>query len=498
MKNPLKNIKYKKTTRIICVIILFYCFLIVSANYIQTTSTFPATVYNVQDFVWHIDYELDFEEINIQNKDWLNINGLYADAKSDKTVYYFHGNGWPLSYFFTEIKYINSLWYNVIAYDYPGYWKSEWKPNKNIVDNFSQTFYNYVKNKYKINNEELIVWWYSIWTAVATDFASKNEFEKLVLVSPLSSRYDMSRKLFWFAIQKILFLHDSYVSKELVKNFSAPVLIIHWNDDMIVPYEQWKTVFQNYWNNLNNKNKSFITIDKTGHNYIIDDYGEILKYTISDFLKNDKLNFEELFLDNKKIEQIKKDNQILSLDFETDNSITKFVNNIVSFTSLDYIPEKLEKIESEYVFDTKWYWELRSEANKKLQNLAKDFFEEFNIKLKVVSSYRSYKYQKWIKDRWCPDNLCAKAWYSEHQSWLAVDIFAATTQKDWLNNSDYTAYYNWFVTNAHKYGFHNTYQRWLEIDWYEIEPWHWRYMWTNFAKYLLENDMTVAEYYGSL
>jgi hypothetical protein len=37
----------------------------------------------------------------------------------------------------------------------------------------------------------------------------------------------MSRKLFGFAMQKALFIPDSYVSKDLVKNFNKPVLIIH-------------------------------------------------------------------------------------------------------------------------------------------------------------------------------------------------------------------------------------------------------------------------------
>jgi len=191
-------------------------------------------------------------------------------------------------------------------------------------------------------------------------------------------------------------------------------------------------------------------------------------------------------------------NKIKSLDLETDNSITKFVNNEISFNSIDYIPEGLESIKSEYIFDTKWYWKVRKVANDSLQKLAKEFYMEFNIKLKVVSSYRSYNYQKGIKDRWCPDNLCAKAWYSEHQSWLAVDIFAASTQQDWQTNPNYTKYFEWFKENAHKYWFHNTYQRWLEIDWYEIEPWHWRYMWKDLAKYLFENELTIAEYYNKI
>jgi LAS superfamily LD-carboxypeptidase LdcB len=56
-------------------------------------------------------------------------------------------------------------------------------------------------------------------------------------------------------------------------------------------------------------------------------------------------------------------------------------------------------------------------------------------------------------------------------------------------------YYNFLKQNAHKYWFHNTYQKWLEIDGYEIEPWHWRYLWIKFATYLKENNITLAQFY---
>lgn len=219
-----------------------------------------------------------------------------------------------------------------------------------------------------------------------------------------------------------------------------------------------------------------------------------------DFEKTKKIydNIKILDIENLiRIEKQKKIDLIKSLDFKTDNSLIKFVNNKISFNSLNYIPNDLKTIKWNYIFDIKWNSQLRQEANIALQNLSREFFEEFNIKLQIVSAYRSYNYQKVIKNNWCPDNLCAKAWYSEHQSWLAVDIFATTTKKDWQTNLQYIKYYNWFVKNAYKYGFSNTYQRWLEIDWYEIEPWHWRYLWTILAKYLLDNNMTIAEYYNN-
>jgi len=289
----------KKIYRILYIILITlliaYIPLIIYAKKIQTIATFPATIYNVQDFKWHIELDLDYEEINIKNKDWININWLFVKAnnrfKNQKTVYYFHWNWWPLSYFYNEIKYINDLWYNVIAYDYPWYWKSGWFPYKNLVDDFSDTFYKYIKWEKKIIDENLIIRWYSIWTAVAIDFASKNNHEKIVLISPLSSRYEMSKKLFGFPLQKILFLKESYDSKNLVKNFNKPILIIHWNRDKIVPFKQGKQVFNNYlWD------KYFIEIDKMWHNYIIYSYWEILKNYIDNFLKKWNINWKDNYL----------------------------------------------------------------------------------------------------------------------------------------------------------------------------------------------------------
>ena len=210
------------------------------------------------------------------------------------------------------------------------------------------------------------------------------------------------------------------------------------------------------------------------------------------------VDLEELVIKiDKQIEQAKLE-YIQNLDYTNNSSLTKFVNNKVSFDWLDYVPEDLVSISSDYVYDTKWYSTLRKQVNDSLQELAEDFKQEFWKKLTVVSAYRSYDYQKGIKDRGCPDNLCAKAWYSEHQSWLAVDIFAATTQEDWQSNSAYMQYFEWFKENAYKYWFHNSYQNGVEIDWYEIEPWHWRYLWNELALYLRKNEITFAEFWKGM
>lgn len=494
--------KYKKTLISFALILSFYTYLFANAKKIETISTFPATKINIQDAVWHEKVKLNFEEINLKDDSGNNINGLYMTWTNSDMVYYFHWNGWPLNYFYDEIKYINDLWYWVFAYDYPWYWKSTWFPYKENVDKFSEQFFEYIKKEKNIKNENLIIWWYSVWTAVATDFASKNDFKKIVLVAPFSSRYEMwARYLFWFPPQKLFWLQNSYTTSKLVKNFKKPALIIHWNKDLIVPFKQWKKVFENYsW-----KEKYFIEIDSSWHNFILNNYWYALKNIISWFLKWEKLEFYELFLDenlkNKlenanKIadEEKEKEKAMKSLDFETDTSITKYVSNKISFQKLSYIPNDLTNIKSEYLIDSKWTQTLRYESFQNLEKMWKDFYLNFQTKLKIISAYRSYDYQVWIKASWCSDKLCAKAWFSEHQTGLAFDLFEATTEKEFLSKPNYKKYFDWLDENAYKYWFTNSYKNWIEIDWYENEPWHWRYVGVDFATYLYEKDLSFWKF----
>ena len=93
-----------------CNLITIYFLLIIFANRLQTIATFPWVWVNVQDIVGHIETDLAFEEINVTSSKWSNINWLYLSAwEWAKTVYYFHWNWWPLSYFYSEIKFINNL-----------------------------------------------------------------------------------------------------------------------------------------------------------------------------------------------------------------------------------------------------------------------------------------------------------------------------------------------------------------------------------------------------
>ncbi len=113
----------------------------------------------------------------------------------------------------------------------------------------------------------------------------------------------------------------------------------------------------------------------------------------------------------------------------------------------------------------------------------------------VVSAYRSYDYQSQIarNDPQCVINgKCAKPGESEHQTGLAIDIFAADS--NFSKNPTFMKYYQWMVDNAHKYGYSQSYQKGRAIDGYDKEEWHWRYLGNNLASTLKANNITFAQY----
>lgn len=187
--------------------------------------------------------------------------------------------------------------------------------------------------------------------------------------------------------------------------------------------------------------------------------------------------------------------EILELDYDIshDQSITKYVNNTTSFTNKKYIPKNLVWVKWNFITTSK-NMTLTKEALESLNSLAEAFNSEFNKKISVISAYRSYEYQKKIKTWGCLDIFCAKPGYSEHQSGLAIDLWEATTKEEFLSKSELSSYFTWLENNAYRFWYINTYQKWIEIDGYEEEPWHWRYVGVKFATFLRQNDFTFWEY----
>lgn len=197
------------------------------------------------------------------------------------------------------------------------------------------------------------------------------------------------------------------------------------------------------------------------------------------------------------------------IDFNTDDSITKFVWKDFSFTKIDYKPNDLIELTNiknssgntilkintnTNRYNNKWVYLFREIGYNDLYKMANDFYNKFSEPIIIYSAYRDYQYQLWIESWWCDPQFCAKWWHSEHQSGLAVDL--RSTDNNVFSKWKYLEYHNWLKENAYKYWFHESYQKWnWSIDRYAKEPWHWRYLWIELSTLLYNNSKTFSEYY---
>ena len=177
------------------------------------------------------------------------------------------------------------------------------------------------------------------------------------------------------------------------------------------------------------------------------------------------------------------------------NSITILVNKY-NYLKKDYVPNNLVILD-EYA---KPGIRLNSEAYDKFKKMASDAYLQDELKLRIVSAYRSFEYQENLYNKYLKfesqdkvDTYSARSGYSEHQTGLAIDIDNEIIE---YNKFHLTREFAWMSNNAYKYGFILRYPLGKEnITGYKYEPWHYRYVGEKIANYIHENDITYEEYY---
>lgn len=164
----------------------------------------------------------------------------------------------------------------------------------------------------------------------------------------------------------------------------------------------------------------------------------------------------------------------------------------------DYVPDNLVSVSNWYCYGTN---KITKEAYDAFLNMYQKA-EEQNIKLIINSSYRDFKSQEAtynnLKNSFGQkkaDSQAARPGHSEHETGLAFDIFSPgnTTTSNFKDSEAY----QWLKEHANEYGFIERYPEGKEyLTGYNFESWHWRYVGTEIANKIKEEQITFDEYYA--
>lgn len=200
-------------------------------------------------------------------------------------------------------------------------------------------------------------------------------------------------------------------------------------------------------------------------------------------------NEEEVDMELNHIKELVKNNK---------NGIAKLVNKENGLKS-SYEPSDLVEPNVNSIKNNIY---LSKSATNDLEKMFKDAKEE-GMNLYLISGYRSSSYQAKLysnalirKGKEYTQKYVSKANHSEHQTGLAVDISAKSIGYQLSQSFETTKEGKWLEKNAHKYGFILRYKKdRVEDTGYGFEPWHFRYVGYDIAKYIYENDLILEDLY---
>ena len=164
-----------------------------------------------------------------------------------------------------------------------------------------------------------------------------------------------------------------------------------------------------------------------------------------------------------------------------------------------YIPDNLILSNSKYKDNILVDKSLLDNFNKMKQDM-----ENEGYFIDIMSGYRDYLYQENIYNKLIAEKgfayafrNIAKPGYSEHQTGLAIDICVYKNNKCYIEHDiEDTSEDIWLRNNAYKYGFILRYPKNREdITGYNYEPWHYRYVGIDIAKFMFYNNLTLEEYF---
>ena len=167
----------------------------------------------------------------------------------------------------------------------------------------------------------------------------------------------------------------------------------------------------------------------------------------------------------------------------------------VYFLNENYYPERLKQIDDKYVLKGKGDQYFHAKVIDHLYDMLKAAKRD-GVDLKIVSAYRSFDEQSDLKGRYVQiygegaNTFSADQGYSEHQLGTTVDLTTTEVGGTYESFKD-TEAYKWLQKNAYKYGFILSYPE--DNEFYVFEPWHWRYVGTDLARYLHRHDKTFYE-----
>ncbi len=206
------------------------------------------------------DAGMEFEDVFLTTRDNVSIHAWYVPkAGSGKTLLFLHGNAGNISHRLDSLLIFHELGLSVLIIDYRGYGLSDGNPHEAGTYADAEAAWEYLISERNLSAQDIIIFGRSLGGGIASWLAIRNTPAVLILESTFTSITEMGAHIYpYLPVKWLSQIH--YPNIERINQVRSPVLLIHSEDDELIPYQHGRRLYQQA-----NSPKSFLQLSG-GHN----------------------------------------------------------------------------------------------------------------------------------------------------------------------------------------------------------------------------------------
>lgn len=190
-----------------------------------------------------------FEDVSIERagepRQRLWIMRAPVDSEARPWVLYLHGNASNIASRLNILhcEQLRALGLNVIAAEYRGFGGMEGVPTEAAINRDARSGYDYLRGRLHADPRRLIVYGWSLGSAVAVDLTANVDEAAVILEgAPASLVAIGARRYPYFPIR--LIIRNPFESIKKIDRIGSPVLFLHSREDAIIPFEEGRRLFE--------------------------------------------------------------------------------------------------------------------------------------------------------------------------------------------------------------------------------------------------------------
>lgn len=192
------------------------------------------------------DYGLSFEEEWFTSGDSWKLHGWFIPGSSGVTVLWLHGNAGNISdrlHVLKEFSYRLNV--SSFIFDYSGYGKSGGRPTERALYRDTDSAFRWLTEFKGTEPGSVIIYGHSLGSAPSVELARRagSAAAGVVLESPFTSAGEMARMIYGgLPVDLLLSLKLDILGQ--VDKVKMPVMVIHGQGDMTIPFDMGKRVYE--------------------------------------------------------------------------------------------------------------------------------------------------------------------------------------------------------------------------------------------------------------